>query len=171
MSDQPLPATRRHSFRISVRGLIVLVLAAGGWLGWIANSAESSEAVAAIRRAGGGVVYEWRYPGGDFDPKESTVWPEWILARFGEDYFYDVAEVNLFGKMAPDDDLSTRDRRRIAAALAQIGYLRRLVILNLQGTDADDHALAGLRQLTRLRYLDLNGTRITDATILRGIEG
>jgi hypothetical protein len=169
--DQLLGESRRRWLRISVRGLITLVLVIGSWLGWIAHGARvQREAVAAIRRAAGGVTYDWRYPDGDFDPNGAPGWPEWLVARLGQDCFGYVSRVDLFGRMTPDDHLSARDRSRITAALAQIGHFSRLVELNLTGTEADDGALAGLRSLTRLRRLDLNGTRITDAALLEGMK-
>ena len=53
--------SRRWRVRISVRGLMVLILALGSWFGWVANRARvQREAVAAIERAGGHVYYEWQ---------------------------------------------------------------------------------------------------------------
>jgi cytoskeletal protein RodZ len=40
VSDQPVRASRRHWLRISIRSLIILVLVAGGWLGWLVRSAR-----------------------------------------------------------------------------------------------------------------------------------
>ena len=62
MRDQSKPASRRwrRYLRFSVRGLIVVVLVVGGWLGWIVRGARiQREAVAAITRAGGRVAYDW----------------------------------------------------------------------------------------------------------------
>ena len=48
----------RRFLRFSVRGMIVLVLVIGGWLGWIVRSARiQRDAVAAIQRTGGSVQY------------------------------------------------------------------------------------------------------------------
>ncbi len=48
------------SLRFSVRGLIVVVLVIGGWMGWMVRCARiQREAVAAIKKAGGGVCYDW----------------------------------------------------------------------------------------------------------------
>ncbi len=64
MCRQPNPVSRprRRFLRFSVRGLIVLVLVIGAWLGWMVRSARiQREAVAAIENAGGEVLYdrEW----------------------------------------------------------------------------------------------------------------
>ena len=43
-----------RSLRLSLRGMMVLVLVVGGWLGWLIRSAKiQHEAVAAIQRGGG----------------------------------------------------------------------------------------------------------------------
>ena len=170
MPDQPLRASRRRWLRFSIRGLITLVLVVGCWLGWIAHSARVQRgAVAAIRRASGGVAYDWRYPDGEFDPNGAPNWPQWFVAGLGEDYFGYVVRVDLWGRMTPDDELCAKDRSRIAAALGQVWYLSRLVELDLHGTEADDCALDGLRRLTRLRQLNLNGTKITEVALLQGM--
>ena len=62
---EPVSFTWRSSLRFSVRGLVVLVLVIGGWLGWIVRSARiQREAVAAIEKAGGRVKYDWEWSGG-----------------------------------------------------------------------------------------------------------
>ena len=56
MTDQAKPVSRpwRRFLRFSVRGMIVLVLVIGGWLGWIVRSARiQREAVAAIEKSAG----------------------------------------------------------------------------------------------------------------------
>ncbi len=63
MNDQVKPASRRwlRFLRFSVRGLIVLVLVIGGWLGWLVQSVRiQREAVAAIKKAEGEVWYDWQ---------------------------------------------------------------------------------------------------------------
>ena len=62
--DRLVPTTRpwRRFLRVSVRGLIVLVLVTGAGVGWLVRSARiQREAVAAIRKAGGGVSYDSRW--------------------------------------------------------------------------------------------------------------
>jgi hypothetical protein len=64
MPEQLSSKTWRRRLRISVRGLIVLVLIIGAGLGWIVQGARvQREAVSAIRRDGGVVSYDrdWKY--------------------------------------------------------------------------------------------------------------
>jgi hypothetical protein len=61
----PVPPRWRRYLRLSVRGLIVLVLAIGAGLGWIVHEAHvQRDAVAAIRKAGGSVTYDWAWKDG-----------------------------------------------------------------------------------------------------------
>ena len=68
MTDQAKPSPRpwRRFLRFSVRGLIVLVLVIGVWLGWIVRSAcIQRDAVRAIQRVSGQVYYDWEMKNGD----------------------------------------------------------------------------------------------------------
>ena len=67
MTDQAKPASRprRRFLRFSVRGMIMLVLVIGGWLGRTARVARiQREAVAAIRKADGEISYDWEWKSG-----------------------------------------------------------------------------------------------------------
>jgi internalin A len=84
MSSQPEPTSRpwHRYLRFSTRGLIVLVLLIGSWLGWIIRSARiQREAVAAIERAGGSVQYR------SAETKSRSWWPKPLVDRLGVDYF------------------------------------------------------------------------------------
>jgi hypothetical protein len=84
------PASRpwRRLLRFSMRGLIVLVLVIGGGMGWLARSARiQREAVAAIEKTGGRVIYDWRWSNQNFI-SEARPWVPRQLGEFmGIDYF------------------------------------------------------------------------------------
>jgi hypothetical protein len=62
MSAVPISRPWRRFVRFSVRGMIVVVLLVGGWLGWIVRCARiQREAVAAITKSGGLVDYNWEW--------------------------------------------------------------------------------------------------------------
>src|SRR4051812_18842713 len=87
----------RRYVRFSVRGLVIAVLVIGGWLGWIAHRARvQREAVAAIKRAGGHVYYDWERNDGKPVPNGKPRWPRWLVDRLGIDYFGDVDTVFLW---------------------------------------------------------------------------
>src|SRR4051812_9204702 len=86
----PIPARpARRRFRLSVRVLMLLVLALGGGLGWIAHRARvQREAVEVIRRAGGSVGYNRPWSSGATpisQPKPPG--PPWLRRLLGPDYF------------------------------------------------------------------------------------
>ena len=65
ISAVPVGRPWRRFLRVSVRGLIVLVLVTCAWLGWIVRSARiQREAVAAITETGGEVNYNWEWKDG-----------------------------------------------------------------------------------------------------------
>ncbi len=61
MSDQPVRKPWWHRFRFSLRSLMIVIGIVGGGLGWIIHRAQvQRDAVAAIGRAGGFVLYDWQ---------------------------------------------------------------------------------------------------------------
>ena len=131
--------------RFGVHGLIIVVLILGAWLGWIVRGARiQREAVAAIRRAGGIVTYDY----------ERTVLgqkpgPRWLVDFIGIDYLDHVFHVSFRGN-ATDQ------------VLAHVGGLSQLEWLALDGSAVTDSGLAHLHGLQNLRSLLLSKTYITD---------
>jgi Leucine-rich repeat (LRR) protein len=151
----------RRFRRISVRGLIVLVLMIGAGLGWIVRRAHfQRDAVRAVLKAGGQVDYDLnydRYPAdGVFPWKKLASWKMLIADRIGFDFVYHVAYVQLTGFQTPNET----DRQRALAHLPDFG---RLGTLNLAGGSVTDSDLAGLESLNHLEHLMLQNTAITDA--------
>jgi Leucine Rich repeat len=95
MSVEPVSAPRRRFLRFSVRGLIVLVLVIGAWLGWIVRSARiQREAAMAVAKAGGEVHFDWEWKDGTTLPGGKPWVPEWLVDVFGADYFGHIAHVS-----------------------------------------------------------------------------
>jgi hypothetical protein len=129
----------RHRFtQLSVRGLIVLVLIIGVWLGRLARMARvQSDAVAAIRNTHGQVAYEWDVTDGHITLRGKPWAPTWLVDLLGIDYFGHVTQVNL-----------THTPAAIDAAMAPIGRLVRLRVLNLRKTLLNDADLASFKGLS-----------------------
>jgi internalin A len=145
--------------RLSLRGLIVLVLVIGGGLGWIVNRAKvQRDAVAAIKRAGGEVFYEWDMKGGMEIPNGKPWWPKWIVDLIGVDYFGNVVRVG-YGEKISDVEM------------VSIGHLSRVVSLLLNGASITDEGLAHVKGLANLHDLYLEGNSITAAGLehLKGL--
>ncbi len=141
-SNSPSRPWWRH-LRISLRWLMLLVLAAGCGMWWIVREARiQREAVAAIRDAGGGVWYDWQWddsnpaaarPGSDrlggvwydwqWDEGNtrydgSPIWPKWLIDRMGIDFFGHVVAVIMYNPASDE-------------VLGPIGRLGRLEYLDL----------------------------------------
>jgi Leucine Rich repeat len=183
-----LPKWLRQWIRISLRGLLVLVLIIGAGLGWIVNGARiQREAVAAIRRDGGLVVYDWQeFPFGPSDGKPGA--PKWLVDRLGVDYFGRAKSVSLgqagspsairnIGRLSHVERLVLHGPFVTDAGLAHLKGLIMLCYLAigdryetsdgtivLQGAArVSDAGMPNLKGLTKLTFLDLNGTKVSDA--------
>jgi Leucine-rich repeat (LRR) protein len=167
--------------RYSVLGLIVLVI--GASLGWVARGARiQRQAVEAIIRAGGGVVYDWQWRNHNPVSGGKPPAPRWLVDVLGVDYFGHVAYVVTPGnsdgelfeveKLSQIQDLVILDPERINDAslvhLKGLTALRSLVLGDARVTDAGISQLTGLRNL---EILDLSSTQVTDAGLshLRGL--
>jgi hypothetical protein len=148
------PSSRRTRWRwphirISVRGLMVLVLILGGGLGWLVHRAQvQRHAVAAIGRAGGRVTYDWEWANGRRVPNAQPRWPRWLVDRLGVDYFGNVVVADFRGTQVGDADL------------AHLEGLTGLRVLSLRDTRVGDAGLAHLKGLTGLQNLDLFRTGV-----------
>jgi hypothetical protein len=160
MPARDISHSRRKYLRFSVRGLIVLVLVIGTWLGWIVRSAHiQREAVAAITKAGGSVKYNYGRTSGSYIPGGKPSKPGWLVGLIGIDYFDHVTEVWILShSTAPD------------AALVHVGRLTQLQRLTLYRSSLSDAGLANLKGLTKLSYLNLGETQVTD-TWLANLKG
>jgi internalin A len=177
---QPAPRRRRGFFRVSVRGLLLLVLVIGCGLGWIVQIVRAGQvqrrAVAAIYQAGGWVVYDTVW---DEDQNTSTWkprWPKWLVDQLGVDYFGNVVFINLHDRgtdevlahVARLKHLKQLHRPGLAvtdAGLVHLGRLSDLRLLSLDHTQVTDAGLAHLKGLSGLKWLKLTRTRVTDAGV------
>src|SRR3954447_14729317 len=112
---------QRPGVRLGVWALIVVLLVGGG-LGRVVHRARiQRDAVAAIVRGGGKVLYDWevihdRDPRGDVyrpNPGGKPDWPKWLIDQLGPDYFGDVDVVFL----------GPRGRDAVMASVARLSRL------------------------------------------------
>ena len=157
MTERPRRRPWWTYLRISLRRLLVLVLAIGGGLGWTVHRANvQRNAVAAIERAGGHVYYDWQCDpngmplpvasasegAGVSVPNAPPHWPKALVKGLGVDYFGHVVTVDM-------------ESRGSDAILAHVEMLGRLEHLSLSGSTLSDAGLAHLSQLSHLQELTL----------------
>jgi Leucine rich repeat len=148
MPSEPVARSWRTMLRFSVRAMVILVLVIGAGLGWIVRSARiQRDAVAAIRRHGGSVLYDGEqgtrvyFDGRRFAPK-------WLVDKVRVYYFDNVVSVHL-------------GQGGSAADLHDVGRLSQLMQLRLYGPFVTDAGLAELHGLTNLFLLDIGDTEFT----------
>jgi hypothetical protein len=164
---QPTSRPWRRFLRFSVRGMIVLVLLMGAWLGWIVRGARiQREAVAAITRVGGSVQYDWEWRNGNAIPQGKTWAPQWLVNRIGVDYFGHVTD-GRFPHGTIDADIAPVE------LLTQLQRLKleQLHRLKLDQSWVSDDGLLHLKGLTNLTELDLRGSVLVHGTELEHLKG
>jgi hypothetical protein len=165
-----------NCLRFSLRAMIVFVLLIGCGLGWLVRSAHvQRDAVAAIRNAGGVVLYDWEWNNGKSIPGGKPWAPKWLVGLIGVDYFAHVTSVWL--QQAPTDGaivqighLTQLERLQLVVGFVSDGELAHLKGLtklsNLCLSNVSDAGLAHLKGLTKLTDLFLLDTQVTDAGLM-----
>ena len=152
--DYPEPSRRLFRALLGLRVLMVVVLVLGLVLGWIVHRARvQREVVAAVRRAGGRVQYDYEWKDLRSIPNGQPRWPRWLVERLGVDYFADVTGVGFHGTGADE----------VASQVARLGRVEAVVF---NGSDLTDEGLARLEG-SGLRMVYLAAAKeITDAGLI-----
>jgi hypothetical protein len=170
---------RRRFLQFSLGTLLLAITVFGVWFGVLVNRMRRQrEAVAAIERLGGAVMYDY-----DFDANHQQIKngqpaaPAWLRKALGDDFFRRpvwiyLAGLNLkAGDLAPLENLSHLDWLYLGscelpdAELAHCASLSKLRSLDIGGTSISDAGLAHLARLQGLESLDIQSTAVTDAGI------
>ena len=116
--------------------------------------------MATTKNTHGQVVYEWDVTDGHITLRGKPWARTWLVDLIGIDYFGHVTQVHLTYTAS------------IEVAMAPIGRLVRLRVLNLRKTPLNDADLASFKGLSSLAYLDLQSTQVTDAGLvhLKGLN-
>ena len=134
------------------------------------------EAVAAVRRSGGSVLYDWQERGTHGQVSGEPAVPAWLVELVGVEYFGHILEVRL-GSSGTDATLEPVSRlervqwMRLAGSavtdrgLVHLSGMSSLSRLDLEGTRVTDAGILQLRGLTKLKSLELSGTQVTDAGV------
>ncbi|QDU97619.1 leucine-rich repeat domain-containing protein [Lignipirellula cremea] len=125
--------------------LLVLLLAAGAWLGL--GYLQVRQERSALR--------ELALLGGEVGERTQSNAPRWLQSLLGEEFFTDASKITF----QPGEINSSR--------LAPLALLRSLESVDLSLTNADDRAVPFLARLPELTTLFLKGTAVTD----KGVAG
>jgi hypothetical protein len=175
----PLRWWKRLPVRLSVRALMVIVLALACSLGWVVHRASvQRDAVTAVGRAGGAVRYDWQFKDGKMVPNGVPAGPAWLTRTLGPDYFDIVTNASLFGHVTDVqmDSIANLDRvdtmildpRGLSdEGLAKLDKMTGLRWLTISGSNvAMDTRIMPLKTMSRLQGLTIAGTDITDSGLL-----
>ncbi len=144
---------------ISLRGLLLVILAIALGLGWIANKArQQREAVSALQKFGGFVHYDWEFKNGRVKvPRGNSLWkptwgtltpgrkpwaPDWVRRAAGDECFQSIAHVSLYVD--------------IKKGMADATWVN---------MGAADQALRKLATQTSVRTLQIGGQQVTDENL------
>lgn len=193
-ATEPQSASRkRRWYQYSLRTLLIVMVLASVGMSWLTvkmrRAARQREAVEAIRKLGGWVVYD--YQSGSA-ARPTPPGPAWLRRLLGDDFFAEVTDVQVnreaglthltsFPKLrdlglgycgafsGPDTEALYEHLRDLSgttdATLEHLPELGQLERLRLQYTHVTDAGLERLKGGTHLQGLDLTGTVITDAGV------
>jgi len=213
MTADTVEAKPRHRwFQFSLRSLFVVMTLFALLLGYTTHRArQQREAVEAITALGGTVIYDHQFqfdksisfissPGSMYFEATGREWlfsnntepagPQWARKWIGDEYFQDVAAVDLswigwewekpteninvrlLGKLQGLRWLNLDGRGFTDKDLRHIKQLATLERLFLKDTHVTDEGLTYLKDLTNLQYLSLADTQITDDGLvhLKGLK-
>jgi hypothetical protein len=134
---------------MTVRTLMLIVLAVGGGVGWVGYRARvERDAFEAVTRMRGRVYFDWQWTHG---VPRSSAQPGWLTRHLGPGYFEHI--VSIVGPDFNDE------------VLAQIGRLDRVEWLITYPSTVTDVGMGHLRGLTGLRRLQIASGRATGASL------
>lgn len=160
VSDTPDPAGRKFSFarktwlkRVLIVGLLLTFFLIGRGAGWITRRLDEAkrqrEGAARIRQLGGHAYYEYQY---QFDGSEESLidvdqapGAAWLNRLLGPDFSHRIFYVSFAQYRATESD----------------------TMLPIDILDVTDAEVSVLTEFPSLRWVALNGTRITDAALPR----
>jgi hypothetical protein len=179
MSDQPNPFTWRRFLQFGLGTLLLAITVICVWLGVTVNRARRQrEAVAAIERLGGAVLYDYQFDAHHLQiPNAKLDVPTWLRGSLGEEFYRTPVHIYVGGlrlkpgDLKPLEDLTELDWLYLGsctlsdAELAHLQPLAKLRALDLGGTPISDAGLVHLATLRHLESLDLGETEVSDASI------
>ncbi|MCE9544497.1 MAG: hypothetical protein K8T25_03090 [Planctomycetia bacterium] len=148
---------KRRWFQFRLRTLLAATTIIAIWLGWWSYKARQQRDAVAALRLIGARVEYDTTLPWTGGMKAPPKWPEWAMDRVGVDYFSRVDVTTLNGTMY------VSGKRVTDAGVEHIKNLTALRYLDLQNSGVTDAGLEHLKELRSLQTLYLDNTTVTDA--------
>ena len=165
MPETPDRPRRRFAVRVTLGGLMLLIVALAVWMGWATNKVrKQSRAVDAIIARGGQVIYAHQRAPMAANPNAINAnakppGPEWLRKRIGDDYFQSPVHVSI-ARPAYQPNTARMARKPIPPPkphdddiMVAFADLPDLEFVNLDRGPTTDAGLAHLAGLKKLRTL------------------
>ena len=155
-------------YQISLRALLLFVLAFGLWLGWRMHKAREQRAlVEAIESYGGWVYYDYDFINGQrVPPSQRRNAPAWLRRAFGDELFRQINQVVLVYNDSPAFRANHRNVMALEDLLARIAAESSLKSLDLKRVFVTDEGLGQIGKMTTLEELLIpDGSLVTDAGV------
>ncbi len=162
MTTSTVTRPRRRFWRLSVRGLMVLVLVVGGVLGWQARRASvQRRAVAQLVAEGIGTSFDYEYDSeGTYLVNSRPRAPGWLRRAVGDEWFRELASVDVYPGTLKAGKLSE-------SAIRAAGSLDRLDKLRVYNVPLTDDEFSRMLSLSRPRQILFQETEVTPAALRR----
>ena len=155
---------KRRWFRFRLRTLLILVMVFAVGFGIVTKRAvDQRKAVEVVRKYGGEIGYRHYFTTRGRDPLAERWAPRWLCELLGEHYFVTVVEVELGNwahlKKRGGEPIENIRPDEIALVI-NLPALKKLQLADVPITDA---MLKDIGRLKNLEWLGLEGSKITDA--------
>lgn len=155
---------KRRRLRLTLRVAMLLVLVAGVWMASVVNKARRQrDAVAAARRLGGSVHFDWEFVNGHVTKGTQPHGPRWLRRLLGNEFFQELTSVNLVYDDSTGQLVRVKNLEPADDMLARLEGQTGLKFLLMEKGQATDEGLKHIKDLTNLEVLVLrDARRITD---------
>ena len=156
--SSPSPPTSRRWLRLSLRGLMILVLIIGGFAGWAAHKIRTQRAaVAVLKAAKQSIRYDYQVKplqtvNGRYVYQDEPSAPRWLRRIVGDELFQEVGWVSLGQPVTPE----------VIDAVAKCGRITRFT---MSGSATDAECVRLLQSLPAVEQMILQPFLVTDAVL------